>query len=427
MIEPWSRGSEWHRWDPHIHTPATTLNNQFVGWECFVTRVNAATPKAEALGVTNYLSIRGYPELRARWEAGELPDVHFLFPNVEIRLTIQTETIQGLNLHLLFSPEDPDHIVRIQEALGRLTFPFRGETYQCSEQSLIRLGREFAANLTDDEAAYKAGVAQFKVDFDQLNTWYRNDDWLRRHCLVAVAAGKDGTSGLQKDTSFAARRQEIERFAHIIFSGQESDRRFWLGKKPDHGPSVIVERYGGLKPCLHGCDAHEDTKILEPDARRRCWIKAEVSFEALRESIIEPEERVWIGEEPPQVPGATQRIRSCSLRNAAWFARESLELNEGLVAIIGPRGSGKTALADMIAYAADAFNNDNDASFITKARCHLDGVRVELSWADGSNDVREFGILESDREYSNCSCALSVSAVCRAPLRPRRTRRHPHS
>src|SRR5689334_7588367 len=24
-----SRGSEWHRWDPHIHTPGTLLNDQF--------------------------------------------------------------------------------------------------------------------------------------------------------------------------------------------------------------------------------------------------------------------------------------------------------------------------------------------------------------------------------------------------------------
>ena len=24
-----SRGSEWHRWEPHIHAPATILNNQF--------------------------------------------------------------------------------------------------------------------------------------------------------------------------------------------------------------------------------------------------------------------------------------------------------------------------------------------------------------------------------------------------------------
>lgn len=25
------RGSLWHRWDPHIHTPGTALNDQYTG------------------------------------------------------------------------------------------------------------------------------------------------------------------------------------------------------------------------------------------------------------------------------------------------------------------------------------------------------------------------------------------------------------
>ena len=25
------KGSEWHRWEPHIHAPGTVLNNQFEG------------------------------------------------------------------------------------------------------------------------------------------------------------------------------------------------------------------------------------------------------------------------------------------------------------------------------------------------------------------------------------------------------------
>lgn len=26
-----TRGSEWHRWEPHIHGPGTVFNNQFKG------------------------------------------------------------------------------------------------------------------------------------------------------------------------------------------------------------------------------------------------------------------------------------------------------------------------------------------------------------------------------------------------------------
>ena len=387
-----SRGSEWHRWDPHLHTPGTAINDQFhCTWDEFVSSVNAAVPVAEALGITDYFSIHNYVEVRKRWVAGELANVKLVFPNVELRLTLQTETIQGLNVHLLFSPNELDHVSRIEEAISRLQFSFQSQPYSCSRAGLIRLGRAFDKTVTTDEGAYRTGVGQFKVDFDQLVEWYRKDDWLKQNCLVAVSAGKDGTSGLKKDGSFTARRQEIERFAHIVFSSLESDRKFWLGRKSGHDISVMRERYGGLKPCIHGCDAHDIAKLLNPDSERRCWLKSDVTFDALREAMIEPEERVWIGPESPQGSEPTQRIRSCQLTNASWFESRAIELNAGLVAIIGPRGSGKTALADMIAYATDAFDEDNDASFISKANPHLAGVAVSIVWENGSSDTRQFG------------------------------------
>src|SRR5207249_7620225 len=98
--------------------------------------------------------------------------------------------------------------------------------------------------------------------------------WLRKNCLVAVAGGLgDGTAGLQEDASFSAMRQEIERFAHIVFASTPSQREFCLGKKPDKNRSFIEQMYGSLKPCLHGSDAHREENVLKPDLDRYCWIK----------------------------------------------------------------------------------------------------------------------------------------------------------
>ena len=36
-----SNGSEWHRWDLHIHTPETALNDQFADWEGYPGLFNA--------------------------------------------------------------------------------------------------------------------------------------------------------------------------------------------------------------------------------------------------------------------------------------------------------------------------------------------------------------------------------------------------
>lgn len=70
------RGSEWHRWDPHLHAPGTILNDQFSGdWESYLSRVESASPVVEALGVTDYFSIRTYREVREWKREKRLPNV----------------------------------------------------------------------------------------------------------------------------------------------------------------------------------------------------------------------------------------------------------------------------------------------------------------------------------------------------------------
>ena len=105
-----SRGSLWHRWDPHLHAPGTLLNDKFGGdWDDYRARINASDPIIRALGVTDYFCIGTYREVKKRFESGEYPNVALIFPNVEMRLTPHTAKSQAINIHLLFSPEDPNH------------------------------------------------------------------------------------------------------------------------------------------------------------------------------------------------------------------------------------------------------------------------------------------------------------------------------
>jgi hypothetical protein len=83
-----SRGSEWHRWDPHLHAPGTLLSDQFNGdWESYLTSIETASPPVEALGVTDYFSIQTYRKAKEHKAAGRMPGVKLLFPNVEMRST----------------------------------------------------------------------------------------------------------------------------------------------------------------------------------------------------------------------------------------------------------------------------------------------------------------------------------------------------
>ena len=46
-----------------------------------------------------------------------MPAVDLIFPNVEIRLDIKTDKIRSINMHLLFSPDDPNHEGEIERLL----------------------------------------------------------------------------------------------------------------------------------------------------------------------------------------------------------------------------------------------------------------------------------------------------------------------
>src|ERR1700722_5397716 len=100
---PHRSGSKWRRWDPHLHAPGTLFNDQFRSdWEGYFAAIESASPVIEALGVTDYFSIGCYRQVRERCQAGRLPNVKLLFPNVEMRLDLATEKKRSINLHLLF-------------------------------------------------------------------------------------------------------------------------------------------------------------------------------------------------------------------------------------------------------------------------------------------------------------------------------------
>src|SRR5690606_4691309 len=106
------------------------LNDQFNGnWDAYLDRVEKSSPKIVALGVTDYFSIQTYREVKARKKAGRLSDVELLFPNVEMRIDTKTGQDKSINIHLLFSPHDPNHEAQIERILEHLTFEYKETVY----------------------------------------------------------------------------------------------------------------------------------------------------------------------------------------------------------------------------------------------------------------------------------------------------------
>ena len=391
-----SRGSEWHRWEPHIHAPGTLLNNQFGAsdpWKDYITSLEGLVPKVEAIAVTDYYVTDTYEEFLKYTAAGRLPDVQLVFPNIELRLDVAAKS-GFVNVHLLVSPEDSDHLNEVKRILKRLQFHAFNDRFDCTREELIKLGKRADESIIDSGAALRHGATQFKVNFDQLRKVIHESEWAMKNILIAVAgAAGDGTSGV-REAADATVRQEIEKFAHIVFSSSPAQREFWIGQR-----GVTIEelrtRYDGCKPCLHGSDSHNQKSVGQPVDKRFSWIKGALGFDALRQACIDPEGRAYVGEQPPRSAMPSQVISHVRVENADWATTSEIQLNTGLVAIIGARGSGKTALADVIAAGCDAitpsgWNADENVSpsFLARARRLIGHATTTLTWGGGATVTR---------------------------------------
>ncbi len=392
-----SRGSEWRRWEPHIHAPGTAMNNQFHGpnaWDQYLTALENATPLIEAIAVTDYYVTDTYEQVLFHKSTGRLPHVKLIFPNVELRLDVATARGGFVNAHLFVSPEDPQHLEELRRLLSRLQFNVMQDRFDCTRADLIRLGKKADATITDDMAALSYGANQFKVNFQRLREVFSESGWAKKNILIAVAGGAtDGTSGVREAADRTIRR-EIESFAHVILAGGPAQREFWLGQK-DLGPDEIRAQYGGLKPCLHGSDAHKLDDVASPFGNRFSWIKGGLEFDALRQACIDPDRRAYVGEHSPHSAMPSQVISHVRIEHADWASTPDISLNPGLVAIIGARGSGKTALADVIAAGCDAitpagWNADENISpsFLARARRLVGRAAVTLTWAGSETATR---------------------------------------
>ena len=390
VMKAGDRGSVWRRWELHVHAPGTVLADNFPkenGWELYLDAIEATSPTLQAIAVTDYYVTRSYERMREEKAKGRLKECDLLFPNIEMRLN--TGTVKGhfVNIHLLVSPEDPNHVNELNRFLGRLLFSAFDDEFACTPSDLVRLGTRAHGGDIGEEAALRYGVTQFKVSLDNLLEMYRSIEWAQENIIIAVAGNADGTSGV-RDAADKTLREEIEKAAHAIFASSLNQRDFWLGNGVA-SVAELQERYQGTKPCLWGSDAHALDRVGKPAEGRFCWIKGRASFDTLRHVCRVPE-RVYIGSAPPSWTANSQIIDEVRVENASWAVTPVVEFNSGLTAVIGGRGSGKTALVDMIAAGCSSYmESEENPSFLARAREHLSGSKVVVKWSSGEVSIAQ--------------------------------------
>lgn len=409
------KGSEWRKWDLHVHTPLSYLDNQFGGdFDNYVSQLFREALKKDiaAIGITDYFTIEGYKKLKNEYlnsdekmkilgfmddEIRKIRRI-LLLPNIEFRLN---KLVGGnrINFHVIFSDEVKINDIE-ENFLREIKFVYEGtpknedEKRPLSIQNLSELGRRLKNEHRKfkDKDNIEVGMMTAVVDDSEILKILSNKKSIfERKYLTFVPADED-LSEISWDSQDHNVRKVIIQKSDGFFSSNQGTREFGLGRKH---PSIekFLEEFKTLKPCIWGSDAKNYEKLLEPNLKRYTWIKADPTFEGLKQIIYEPEERVYIGEEPPQKIERDKLIKSLTISNSnRWFEdNKSIPLNEGLVSIIGGRGTGKTAVLDLIAYATKSYrcyeeDEIKSKSFLRKAYKELKNIKIKVEWAEGSPD-----------------------------------------
>ena len=132
-------GSQWRKWDLHVHTPASALEHSLGSdWDGYVGSLIEAAKNHQiaAIATADYFSLDGYSKLLeyynqpTRMLAGNGNEVPiYIIPGVELRLNIFNGLEESINLHVLFDPEKCAVEFIKQNFLEELKISYRGAPF----------------------------------------------------------------------------------------------------------------------------------------------------------------------------------------------------------------------------------------------------------------------------------------------------------
>jgi len=411
--DKYKRGSEWRRWDLHIHTPKSIV--QFYGgdteenWDSFVDKLSKLPDEIKVVGITDYLFIDGYEKVLTYKD--KLTNLDLIIPNIEFRLNKFANGKKRLNLHILFDPErvqTQDIKEQLLSCLSKAYLIDTGEEWNQTPtiKSLNELGKSIKNKAPEENSIHSK--TDLEIGFENI-TYDLNDILLllEKNCFkdkYLIGLGYSEWDQFRWDQSAAEKRHIINK-AHFLLTNNKS-----LDEISGHKEKLIEN--GFEKLILHSSDAHKEEDLQGS----KLWVKADPSFSGLKQ-IINENERVYLGEDKPYYKNDFQVIDSIKIgKSNGWFKEDQeILLNDSLVTIIGGRGSGKSALAEMIALGVGLRDN-NTESFITKALKYKDSistVEVTITWKDGTKTIGGLEkMLENEEELIQFLPQSAVEELC---------------
>jgi ABC-type cobalamin/Fe3+-siderophores transport system ATPase subunit len=394
------RGSVWKKWDLHIHTPASffwkggkqlkdmTSEEKTVEIKKFISTVNESDISVFCL--MDYWTFDWYLELQEYVKENPNSLKKTVFPGMELRIECPVD--YRLNIHCILSDKlskqelidfkselyirsidkklSNDALIKFADSLDKSKARIHGfdDPKTLSKDKLIELGSK-TAEITK-ESLTKA-FKQIPIDTGFVILPYDTSDGLQ---------GLDWSSHPQDDNYFM-------QTAHIFETRKQSNIDVISGKKTNENESYFDNFFKTLgnkpKPCISGSDAHTYSKYGCFPSNRITWVKANPTFEGLKQIIYEPEDRVKIQELCPDDKEDYQIIDKVKFIDNDFLTSEIL-INQNLTAIIGGKSTGKSVLLRNIAHSIDP----------TEVKNRLNEVGLDLY----QKEVSDFRVIWKDSQ-----------------------------
>ena len=332
-----NRGSEWRIWDLHFHTPSSyDYKDKSVTNEDIVKSLAAAG--VSVVAITDHYVI-DVPRIKELQKIGQTNNLVVL-PGIEFCSELGgSEAVHFIGIF----PETAD--------LESIWTKIQG---QC--------------NLTKADIDAKGGYERVCCEFVKACNLI-----LSLGGLVTVHAGKKSNTleGIKNNLLVKQELKQdlLSRFKPLLDVGKPEDiegyRKYVF---PDIGFSL---------PVIMCSDNHN---INEYSVKEKMWIKANPTFEGLKQILYEPEERVRIQTTKPDEKNVYHVIDSIRLQEDGFW-NDTLLLSPNLNTIIGGRSTGKSSLLKAIA----AKHGSKDIDADDYIRDHLNGVTIQ--WKDGTDQI----------------------------------------
>lgn len=367
-MENFERGSEWRKWDLHLHTKSS-YDYKYKGDDADQLLCNELKKNnISAVAITDHFVIDKERIENLRKLA---PDIVF-FPGVELR------TDKGAtNLHIIL-------------------------IFDCNVD-LKTLSDDFDAIMIRTKSKSRENMEKIYWDFDDIVEFAKD-----HKAIISVHAGRksNGVDAMITNSLPVGQaiKEEIAENIHFFEMGKLED----FDEYREKVFTSIKE-----KPMIICSDNHNPN---EYELKENLWIKADLTFEGLVQCIYQPDERVFVGVKPPKLDKIDQKnsnyIDELKIKrkdnpvNKAeeWFDVD-LKLNPGLIAVIGNKGSGKSALSDILALGCNSKNMLeasflNENRFMKKPKNLADDYKVEITWKDQNKDQVNSLVSNIEQEYT---------------------------